>query len=148
LYKYSIKYPVAFNQANKKIVPIEKVTKDNRLKLICPVCKDNFIAIINHRNPHFRHKPNTECSGNLESYIHWLTKEVFKQIGELDIPELLIDDLPEKHRQKFQLDFNAILDTNIPYSFQGEFKKGLKANRMRPSKCIFSENRVGYNLAV
>jgi len=128
LYKHSIKYPVAFNQVTKKNVPIDEVTKDNRLKLICPVCKDNFIAIINHRTPHFRHKPNTECSGSLESYIHWLTKEVFKQIGELEMPELLIDDLPEKHRQKFQLDFNAILDTNIPYSFQGEFKKGLKAN--------------------
>lgn len=96
------------------------------MNLICPECKNNFIAVLNHRKPHFKHKPHSTCLGSPESYLHWLTKEVFKQIKEIEIPELLIDDLPEKPRQKFQNKYNKIIDANIPASFRSIFKKGLK----------------------
>tara|TARA_R110001583_G_scaffold104996_1_gene252432 strand:- start:898 stop:1524 length:627 start_codon:yes stop_codon:yes gene_type:complete len=47
---------------------------------------------------------------------------------EIEIPELFIDDLPEKPRQKFQFQLNKILDSKIPDSFRSEFRKGLKQN--------------------
>lgn len=121
-----IKYPVAYNFKKNSIVAIKEVTKENKLNLICPECRNNFIAVLNHRTPHFKHKPHSTCKGSPESYLHWLTKEVFKRIKEIEIPELLIDDLPEKHRQKFQYKYNKIIDANVPESFRAIFKKGLK----------------------
>lgn len=77
------------------------MTNEKRMSIICPICKDNFVAVLNHQTPHFKHKTRVNCSGSLETYIHWLAKEVFKDLGEFEIPQLLIDDLPEKQRQKF-----------------------------------------------
>ncbi len=49
----------------------------------------------------------------------------FDETG-IEVPELLIDDLPEKSRQNFQYKYNKIIDPNIPESFRSIFKKGLK----------------------
>ena len=133
-----VKYPVSLNRFNKEIVSIDEVNKENRFDLICPICKDNYISVINHQTPHFKHKPHTNCTGSVESYIHWLAKEVFRKLNEFEIPEILIDDLPEKHRQKFQYNFNRILDSNVPDTFRTEFVKGLKKN-LTESKTLLIE---------
>nr|WP_298332572.1 hypothetical protein [uncultured Christiangramia sp.] len=132
--KKDIKYPVALNLINNEIIPTKNVTEQNRPNLICPVCKDKFTAVLNHQTPHFKHKPHINCSGSVETYVHWLAKELFKKIKEFEIPELMIDDLPEKHRQKFQRNF----DSNVPETFRGEFKKGLK-NNLTNSKVLAFE---------
>ncbi|WP_170284046.1 hypothetical protein [Flagellimonas olearia] len=99
---------------------------ENRSNLICPMCRGNFIAVLNHQTPHFKHKPNNDCKGNFESYIHWLTKVLFKQLKEIEIPELLIEDLPEKKRQYFQFKKNSIIDSKLPFELRDGFMKGLK----------------------
>ena len=126
--KKSITYPVAYNFKNNSIIDITDVTEDNKSDLSCPQCKEKFIPVLNHQSPHFKHKPNINCTGSLESYLHWLTKEVFKQIKEVEIPEINDDDLPEKSRQKFQQVYNNIVDSNISASFRGLFREGLNKN--------------------
>ncbi|WP_405247831.1 hypothetical protein [Cellulophaga sp. Asnod2-G02] len=137
--KSYIKYPVAFNISEDSLVEIKHVTNQNRLKLSCPECKNSFIAVSNHKTPHFKHKPNSICSGSPESYLHWLTKEVFKEITEIEIPKLVIDDLPEKSRQNFQLKYNKIIDLHVPESLRSKFKKSLK-KELYKSKKLSIEN--------
>lgn len=132
----NIKYPVAYNFRDNVIVPISEVTKENRLNLFCPQCKNNFIAVLNHQTKHFKHKPNSTCSGSLESYLHWLAKELFKLIKEIETPELFIDDLPEKKRQKFQSMYNKTIDDNVPETLRSMFKKGLKKNLTESRKLL------------
>lgn len=129
-----IKYPVAYNFKENSIMPIDEVTKENKLNLICPDCKNNYIAVLNHQTPHFKHKPHSTCKGSYESYIHWLTKEVLKTIKEIEFPKLLINDLPEKNRQNFQSKLNKIIDKNIPETYRSKFKKELKNELFESSK--------------
>lgn len=142
MYKSYTKYPVAFSFSKNEVVPIDEVTEENRLSLYCPTCKTNFIAVLNHRTPHFKHKPNTSCSGTQETYLHWLSKELFKEIKEIEIPELHIDDLPEKQRQKFQLKFNKIIDPNVPETFRSIFKKSLKKNLINSRKIVLDNIEI------
>ncbi len=126
--KNYIQFPAAYNNLTEKVVPIEKVTDENKSNLVCPQCKNKFISIINHQTPHFKHKPESTCEGSRESYIHWLAKELFKEIEEFQVPEVFINDLPEKHRQSFQQIYNQTIDQNIPETLRIRFKKELKKN--------------------
>jgi len=137
--KNYIKYPIALNKETQELIEIKKVTDDNRKDLICKDCNDNFVAVLNHPTPHFKHKPNSSCKGNEESYIHWVTKEIFKQIKEIELPELFINDLPEKHREKFQITKNKIIDPNVPETFRSEFKKGLKEHLFESKKILIDK---------
>lgn len=134
-----IKYPEAFDKLNEKLVNICNTTEENKTNLICKECEENFIAVLNHQTPHFKHKPNSSCEGTVESYIHWLTKEVFKNIEEIEVPKLLIDDLVEKQREKFQLAYNRIIDSKIPEKLRLHFKSKLKRN-LTESKTIKIKN--------
>lgn len=123
-----IKYPVALDLKNQKIVPISDVSDGIKPNLICPDCKSSFIAVQNHKTPHFKHKSNIVCTGSKETYIHWLSKEIFKTLKEIQLPQILIKDLPEKPRQQFQYKYNKVIDGNIPENFRTKFVKGLKKN--------------------
>lgn len=139
LNRTSLKYPCAFDNVTNKIVEISQVTKENKANLICPICKEGFVAVINHPTQHFRHKPNTICTGNSETFLHWVVKEIFKDINEFEIPEIYIDDLPENKRQIFQKKKSEILDANIPDSFYSEFKKGLKSFLFNSKKVLINK---------
>ncbi|MEE9407301.1 MAG: hypothetical protein V3V28_04405 [Polaribacter sp.] len=136
-----IKYPTAFNKLTEKLVNIANATKENKANLICKDCGESFNAVLNYQTPHFRHKPNSSCEGTVESYIHWLTKEVFKEIMVIEVPGLLISDLAEKQREKFQLVYNKIIDPNIPEELRSHFKSELKRN-LTEIKVLRIENTV------
>ena len=137
--EYYITYPIAYNRLSNQLVEIRNVTEGNRSYLICPMCLGNFIAVKNHRTPHFRHNYYRDCKGSTESYVHRLTKVLFKKLKSIEIPELLIDDLPEKKRQYFQSIHNKILDSNLPYDLQGKFRRGLKQN-LNDSKVLMIDD--------
>lgn len=126
--KNEITYPVAYDFDRRQIISISDVTNENKSHLGCPYCRHSFVAVRNHQTPHFKHKARSSCSVSQETYLHWVTKEVFKEIKEIELPELLIDDLPGKQRQRFQAIFNEIIDHNMPESFRGIFIKSLKNN--------------------
>jgi len=104
------------------------VTDENKTELICLECKENFIAVRKHQTPHFKHKPNSKCKGNVETYIHWITKEVFKEIKEIELPEIFIYNLTENQREKFDNQINILIKNNVPRNLQIKFRKNLKKN--------------------
>jgi hypothetical protein len=128
LLENSVKFPSAQNVKTGKPTTIKEVKYQERLNFICPDCKKSFIAVLKHNTPHFKHKPNSTCVGSFESNIHWLTKEIFKTIKKYEIPEIKIENLPEKQRQIFQSTFNKILEFNIPEKMRPEFRKVKKGN--------------------
>lgn len=121
-----IKFPCAYHPKTGKYTTIKGVKLIEKLNYVCPECRNSFIAVLNHITPHFKHKPNSTCQGSFESNIHWLTKEIFKTLDKVVIPEIKISDLPQKQREKFQLNFNRIMDANIPEKFRPDFRKDRK----------------------
>ncbi|WP_421808762.1 hypothetical protein [Flagellimonas sp.] len=126
--KNYIKYPIAFHKQSEKLIGISDVTDENKTELICLECKENFVAVRKHQTPHFKHKPNSKCKGNVETYIHWITKEVFKEIKEIELPEIFIHNLTENQREKFNNQVNLLIKHNVPENLQIKFRKNLKKN--------------------
>ena len=135
----SIKFPSAYHVKTGKYTTIKGVKLKEKLNYICPDCKNSFITVLNHKTPHFKHKPNSTCIGSFESNIHWLTKEIFKTIEKFEIPEVKIENLPEKQRQKFQLNFNKILELNIPEKLRPSFRKAFKKDFIDEKTILVSE---------
>lgn len=123
-----IKYPIAFNIKTKKLVEILKVTAENKSDLVCLECNENFVGVLNHQTPHFKHKPKSNCQGNVESYIHWITKEVFKELTEIELPEIFKDNLNHKDRQRLDSKVNELIEKNVPRTLQLKFRGSLKKN--------------------
>jgi hypothetical protein len=124
----NIKYPIAFHKISEKLIDISEVTDDHKSELICIECEESFIAIRKHQTPHFKHKPGSNCKGNVESYIHRLAKEVFKNIKEIELPEIFKDDLPYNQKEKLYNQVNNLIRTNVPENLQVKFRKDLKKN--------------------
>lgn len=123
-----IKYPIAFNNETKELVNISDVNSENKKDLICNDCKECFNCILNHTTPHFRHKPGSNCQGNVESYLHWLTKECFRLIKEIELPEIFKSNLDEKIQDNFDTQVSSLIKHNVPQNLIFEFKKNLKKN--------------------
>lgn len=126
--KIDVKYPIAFDSLNEELVDIGSVSERNKVHTTCPECGSRFIAVINHRTPHFKHYGDYECTGTVESYIHRIVKELFKRVSNFELPELLIKDLPEEYLRNFYAMQTSLLDSNIPLSQQRKFVNGLKKN--------------------
>ena len=88
--KTDLKYPVAKDKFTNKLVSAKNVENGINCNCVCFQCNEDLMAINNgiKQRPHFRHIPNSECKANFESYIHWLAKEVFKEISEINLPEI------------------------------------------------------------
>lgn len=126
--KKYIKYPIAFHKQSKKLIDISDVTNENKTDLICLECRESFVAVRKHQTPHFKHKPNSKCYGDVESYIHWVTKEVFKEINEIELPEIFIENLTDNQSEKLDNQVNSLIKKNVPENLHFKFKKGLKKN--------------------
>lgn len=95
----TILYPYAIELGSNKIVTPLEVENGKECNCICFHCKENLIAINNPTNkqkPHFRHDPNTNCEANFESYLHWLSKEVFKKIDGFYLPKIDLERIEQK----------------------------------------------------
>lgn len=126
--KTYIKYPIAFHKKSEKLVDISDVTDENKKELICLECKESFVAVRKHQTPHFKHKTNSKCKGNVESYIHWVTKEVFKKIKEIELPEIFKDNLTDTQREKLNNKVNSLIEKQVPKNLHLKFRRDLKKN--------------------
>ena len=124
--KKHIEYPIGFNIQSQKLINISDVINENKKDIICLDCNESFIAVRNHQTPHFKHKPNTKCEGNFETYIHWVTKEVFKEIKEIEIPEIEIKNLTSKQKEQLENKINNLIKSNLPLNRHSELKANLK----------------------
>jgi len=132
--RHYIKYPIAYNIETKGLVNISDVTSENKKDLICFECKEHFNCILNHDTPHFRHKPGSNCPGNVESYLHWLTKECFKLIKEIELPEIFISNLSQADQKELKNEIDVILEQNVPDNLIFDFRKNLKKSLSKSGK--------------
>lgn len=137
--KKHIKYRIGFDIETEKLINILDVTNEKKKDIICLECKENFISVRNHQSPHFKHKSNTKCKGSFETYIHWITKEVFKAIKEIDIPEIEIKNLTEKQQEKLKYEVNNLIKNNLPINRRSKFRANLK-QQMSESRVFQIEN--------
>ena len=79
----------------------------------CFHCKNDLIAINNIENkriPHFRHRSDVNCSSSFESYVHWLTKEIFNEINILKVPKISFNNLNQDYLKEFEENFKNIFE--------------------------------------
>lgn len=83
-------YPIALDKLTQTLVNIDDAINGKACNCYCFECKQDMVAINNgpKQRPHFRHDKNSNCSLSFETYLHWLTKEVFKEINAIKLPEL------------------------------------------------------------
>lgn len=95
----NILFPYALEKITNKIVTPLEVPNGKKCNCVCFSCNENLIAINNIENkqkPHFRHDPNSNCDINFESYLHWLSKELFKRFDVFYLPKIDIDEIKQK----------------------------------------------------
>ena len=92
----------------------------------CFHCKEKMVAVNRERNkiiPHFRHKPGSNCDVSLETYLHWLAKEVLsKHLDSIELPEINSKYLFEDEQSKMlEILFEKY---EVPKEFQRKFFYG------------------------
>lgn len=118
----NISVPIALQKATNKLVNAKDVENGKACNCYCFGCKQDLIAVNQEikQKAHFRHSPEAKCSfkESFETYIHWLAKEIFKDIKSINLPALLFSDLnlsPTYHKNilnelKLRLNKAGILD--------------------------------------
>ncbi len=125
--KNNIKYPIAYNKLTKELVNISDVTEHNKTHLICKDCEGVFISYLNHKTPHFKHKSITNCE-KVESYIHWVTKEVFRNIDTIKLPKIFKTDLTETQRKELKTAIDNLINDKVPETLHIYFWRNFKKN--------------------
>ncbi|MDI1254540.1 MAG: hypothetical protein PSV16_00440 [Flavobacterium sp.] len=119
-----LKYPIAVDKISQELKYAGDVKNGLDCNCYCKLCERNMIAINSGgiQRSHFRHEANSNCSASYESYIHWVTKETFKEIPSLSLPDLTFLNLDiDFRRGLFQLfDFYR-----LPISFKNQIKEYL-----------------------
>ncbi|MBK9639106.1 MAG: hypothetical protein IPO63_15420 [Bacteroidetes bacterium] len=88
----NIRIPIALEKETNKLVHVIDVKNGKECNCYCPNCKADLVAV-NRRvkqSAHFRHDIESNCvlSLSFESYIHWLSKEIFKTIDIIKLPPI------------------------------------------------------------
>lgn len=127
--KEHIHYPVAINQETNKPIHAAEIKVNTSYNCICFHCNENLTVINSSKNkqrPHFRHKPESNCTANFETFIHWLTKVVFKNIKTIKLPAVTTNEI------------------NITYSFiDVEIEKLYKKYKIpNELKCYFKGKKI------
>lgn len=98
----NIKFPIAISTETDMLIHISEVSSG--YDCYCFACKEKMVAVNKESNkviPHFRHKPGSNCSVRLETYLHWLAKEVLsKHTDFIELPEINSKHLLEDESSK------------------------------------------------
>lgn len=114
----NIKIPIALSKATNKLVNVKDVPNGLACNCYCASCKTDLIAVNMEvkQKAHFRHSSDSNCEHNnyYESYIHWLTKEVFKEIDKVQLPPIRVLNLREGSDSyvKFMTEIKTFFEAN------------------------------------
>lgn len=100
-----LKFPIALKRETNLLANASEVENGLNCKCYCYDCKEDLIAINNDKNiqiDHFRHQKDTKCKGTYETYIHWLAKEVFKELKSIELPEIRFKNLYHEYFENFK----------------------------------------------
>lgn len=111
--------PIAIDRESKKLVNAKDVPNGLDCNCICFYCQEDLVAVNKEikQKAHFRHNKNSLCKLSYETYIHWLTKEVFKEIDHIFLPPIFIRDLGQEYQniffKKLDVDISEIYHLDI-----------------------------------
>lgn len=121
----NIKFPIAISKATNFPVHINEVSTG--YDCYCFHCNENMVTVNSPKNkvaPHFKHKPNSNCSANFETFIHWLAKELLsKHIDAIELPEITTQNLYAKSDEKSIILDKLFIKYNVPKEFKTKFFK-------------------------
>lgn len=131
----NLMYPIALDMLSNKLVDVRDVENGKACNCYCFECKQDMVAINNvtKQRPHFRHDSNSNCSLNFETYIHWLTKELFKEIDVLYLPDLDVSEIKSTINNNLLELYNS---KSVPSILREIINNELIENIRKRSKCI------------
>lgn len=111
-----IKISIAKERNTHKLVNAKDVPNGLECNCYCDKCKENLVAVNREikQKAHFRHTPNSECefNKNYESYIHWLSKELIKDLDSICLPQIRSMDLMSNSGAILEQRIFTFLDQN------------------------------------
>jgi competence CoiA-like predicted nuclease len=112
----NLKIPIALSYKTNSIINVKDVKNGLECNCYCPNCHESLVAVNQEikQKAHFRHKSNSSCefNNNFESYIHWLAKETFKNIGKITVPAIKSSNLKYPNRLFLQKEISNYLQKN------------------------------------
>lgn len=122
--KQDLKYPIAKDKITNKLVNAKDAVNGKNCNCLCYHCEQELIAVnrVTKQREHFRHDLGSNCAGSYETYIHWLAKEVFKEIEFISLPEILEDSLYSNSKYSLRDLYNEF---KIPIKFRKKLNKNL-----------------------
>lgn len=148
--KQDLKYPIAKDKITNKLVNAKDAVNGKNCNCLCYHCEQELIAVnrVTKQREHFRHNLNSNCAGSYETYIHWLAKEVFKEIEFISLPEIeenslylnskySLRDLYNEY--KVPIKFRKKLNENLIYKINKRLKK-VKIEKVEIEKRYSSSN--------
>lgn len=141
----NVRYPIALKRETNSLVHPFEVENGLNCKCFCPECDEDLIAINNDGNKqteHFRHQKHTNCKGNFETYIHWLSKEIFKQIGTIELPEIKLNDLYDNYLSEFKDFESRLIDLYNKYQVPKELRHTFKYDIILQEKQLLKFEKI------
>jgi hypothetical protein len=122
--KQDLKYPIAKDKITNKLVNAKDAVNGKNCNCLCYHCEQELIAInkVTKQREHFRHNLNSNCAGSYETYIHWLAKEVFKEIDFISLPEIQEDRLYSNSKYSLRDLYNEF---KLPMKFRKKLNENL-----------------------
>lgn len=133
-----MKLPIAINKTTNELVNAQDVPNGLACDCICPGCGEDLIAVNEGKvkGPHFRHTTsNCSVGGNYESYIHWLSKEVFKHLDRITLPSITFGDVERS------LPINRNLRHHITKTLNDSKALDILSDNTLPSNTVLQEQR-------
>ena len=103
-------YPIAYHREADVLVEATKDTpKGKNYTYICRDCNEEMTFVPGKKvRAHFKHKPGSQCQGSVETFVHWVTKEILLKEKKIKLPpvlgiDLLSDKTNKKYREKIKL---------------------------------------------
>lgn len=101
-------FPIAISKDTSSLANILDVPNGKACNCYCDGCKQTLIAANNGevRVAHFKHEKNdANCpfNTNYETYIHWLAKEIFKTLENINLPSIRFNNLSFNHQEHTKL---------------------------------------------
>jgi len=122
--KNDLKFPIALEKITHELKDAIDVNTGLNCNCYCLMCDSNMVAVNagTKQRPHFRHEVNSDCSGTYETYIHWLAKELFKEIKTLSLPDISFTQLDVDFRRKL---FDLYDEFTLPIQFRTQLTEYL-----------------------
>lgn len=121
-----IKYPFALSKDTNELVPAKDVENGKKCNCYCDFCKEDLIAVNKKESkirPHFRHQSDSICQANYETYLHWLSKRVFRTMRHIKLPPIKSYQLSDMHHHLSKELMDLFGKYNVKEELWSHFKK-------------------------